>query len=86
MRAIQSPVVSVNIDNELNPTYFSGTLSQGNTSMHLLGGILLILVIWWLAGKVAGPRAGLGAAALTTVALMLLGSGHHDHRHDRDWS
>ena len=49
--------------------------------MHIIGGILLIAVIWWLASKLAGPRAGVGAAAVTTVALLRLNSGHH--RHDR---
>ena len=50
--------------------------------MHFLGGILLVAVIWWLASRVAGPKAGVGAAAVTTVALMLLNSdSHHRHRH-----
>jgi hypothetical protein len=48
--------------------------------MHLLGSILLVLVIWWLASRIAGPRAGFGAAAVTTVALLLLGSDQHRHR------
>jgi hypothetical protein len=53
--------------------------------MHFLGGLLLVLVIWWLATRVAGPRAGVGAAAVTTVALLMLNSdGHHRHDH-RDY-
>ena len=47
--------------------------------MHVIGGILLVAVIFWLATRVAGPKAGVGAAAVTTVALVLLNSGHH-HR------
>jgi hypothetical protein len=50
--------------------------------MHFLGGLLLVLVIWWLATRVAGPIAGVGAAAVTTVALLMLDSDRH-HRHDR---
>jgi hypothetical protein len=53
-------------------------------TMHIIGGILLILVIGWLATKVAGPKAGVGAAAVTTVALLLLNSDSHHHRHLRD--
>ena len=50
--------------------------------MHFLGGILLVAVIWWLASRVAGPKAGVGAAAVTTVTLVLMNSdSHHRHRH-----
>ena len=31
--------------------------------MHFLGGLLLVIVIFWLATRVAGPKAGVGAAA-----------------------
>jgi hypothetical protein len=52
--------------------------------MHFLGGLLLVIVIFWLATRVAGPKAGVGAAAVTTVALMMLNSeGHKHHHHDR---
>jgi predicted benzoate:H+ symporter BenE len=52
--------------------------------MHFLGGLLLVIVIFWLATRVAGPKAGVGAAAVTTVALMMLNSeGHNHHHHDR---
>ena len=27
--------------------------------MHFLGGLLLVIVIFWLATRVAGPKAGL---------------------------
>jgi hypothetical protein len=58
--------------------------SPGRTTMHFLGGLLLVIVIFWLATRVAGPKAGVGAAAVTTVALMMLNSdGHHHHHHDR---
>jgi hypothetical protein len=50
--------------------------------MHVIGGILLIAVVFWLACRVAGPKAGVGAAAVTTVALVLLNSGHHHHHRD----
>jgi predicted benzoate:H+ symporter BenE len=51
--------------------------------MHFLGGLLLVIVVFWLATRVAGPKAGVGAAAVTTVALMMLNSdSHHHHRHD----
>ena len=50
--------------------------------MHLIGGILLIAVIFWLATRVAGPKAGVGAAAVTGVALLMLNSGHHRHHRD----
>ena len=30
--------------------------------MHFLGGLLLVIVIFWLATRVAGPKAGVGAA------------------------
>jgi hypothetical protein len=53
------------------------------TSVHFLGGLLLVIVIFWLASRVAGPKAGVGAAAVTTVALMMLNSDRHHHQHDR---
>ena len=49
--------------------------------MHFLGGLLLVIVIFWLATRVAGPKAGVGAAAVTTVALMMLNSDSHHHHH-----
>ena len=51
--------------------------------MHLLGGILLVLVIYWIASRIGGPKAGVGAAAVTTVALIMLNSdsSHAHHRH-----
>lgn len=58
-----------------------GRRALWRTAMHILGGILLIAVVFWLASRVAGPKAGVGAAAVTTVALVLLNSGHH-HRRD----
>lgn len=48
--------------------------------MHFLGGLILVGVIFWLACRVAGPKAGVGAAAATTVALVLL--NHHNHHRD----
>ena len=51
--------------------------------MHFLGGLLLVLVIFWLATRVAGPKEGVGAAAVTTVALLMLNSDRHHHHHDR---
>ena len=52
--------------------------------MHFLGGILLVAVIWWLASRVAGPKAGVGAAAVTTVALVLMNSDSHRRRRHLD--
>ena len=56
--------------------------------MHFIGGVLLVAVIWWLATRVAGPKAGVGAAVVTTAALIMLNSGeshgHHHHRIDGD--
>lgn len=50
--------------------------------MHILGGILLVLVVYWIASRATGSRkAGVGAAAVTGVALMMLNS-HHHHRHN----
>lgn len=46
--------------------------------MHIVGGILLVAVVFWLASRVAGTKAGVGAAAVTGVALLLLG---HHRRH-----
>jgi hypothetical protein len=51
--------------------------------MHFLGGLLLVAVIFWLTCRVAGPKAGVGAAVVTTAALVMLNSdSHHQHRSD----
>jgi predicted benzoate:H+ symporter BenE len=53
--------------------------------MHFLGGLMLVLVIAWLATRVAGPKAGVGAAVVTTAALVMLTSDSHHHHHDQDY-
>jgi hypothetical protein len=75
---------SASVRSTLTTTLAGPNCTLGRTAMHFLGGLLLVIVIFWLATRVAGPKAGVGAAAVTTVALMMLNSeGHNHHHHDR---
>jgi hypothetical protein len=52
--------------------------------MHVIGGILLIVLVYWIVSRLTGSRGvGTGAAAVTGVALLMLNSGHRHRDHDR---
>lgn len=56
--------------------------------MHFLGFILLVVVVYWIASRATGSRGvGVGAAALTGVAVLMISShnqSHHNHCCDYD--
>ena len=55
--------------------------------MHVIGFILIILVVYWIASRATGSKgAGVGAATVTGVALLMLNSGHHHYDQHQDWS
>ena len=55
--------------------------------MHVIGFILIILVVYWIASRATGSKgAGVGAAAMTGMALLMPNSGNDHHDRHRDWS
>ena len=75
------------IDNKMRSTYVANGLSSKGTTMHVIGFILIVLVVYWIASRATGSKgAGAGAAAVTGVALLMLNTDHHHHHRHQDWS
>lgn len=50
--------------------------------MHILGGIILMVLVFWIVSRITGSKgAGAGAAVVTGVALLMLNSGNDSHHH-----
>jgi hypothetical protein len=75
------------IDNDTMSTYIASRPSPRETTMHVIGFILIVLVVYWIASRATGSKgAGAGAAAVTGVALLMLNTDHHHHHRHEDWS
>ena len=75
------------IDNDRNATYIANRPSLMGTTMHVIGFILIVLMVYWIASRATGSKgAGVGAAAVTGVALLMLNTDHHQHHRHQDWS